>query len=219
MIYTVICKYESRDCSIWQSLSGIPENIASHIKNGRSEKTRKERALVYSALSVALKELFLIDSFTLLHTKDGKPYLECENKNPPRINISHSHSVAAVSLSDEGEVGVDIERRGDGERIKRLCERFFPGAKLENSDLNIRYLLFSLSDGCAHSLTELDEQSFMAEELDVSLWTCCEAIMKCDGRGFGAAGKISKLVSTHKTETKTIKIDEEIFSVSTAKEK
>ena len=219
MIYTVICKYKKRDCLIWQSLSGIPEDIASLVKVGKSEKTRKERTLAYSALFFALKELFFVDSYSLLHTKDGKPYIECEKNNPPKINISHSNSIAAVTLSDEGEVGVDIEVCEDGGRIKRLCERFFPDARLENSGLNIRYLIFTLDDGGAYSLTALDEGILRKPDSSSSLWTHCEAIIKCDGRGFGAAGEIGKLSTSHAVETRMLEIDGEIFSISTAKEK
>ncbi len=219
MIYTVICRYEKGDCPSWQSLSDIPDAIASFIKTKRSEKTKKERVLAYTALCVALRELFLIDSFTLLHTKDGKPYIECEKNNPPKINISHSNNIAAVTLSDEGDVGVDIEICGDGENVKRLCERFFPEARLEKSNLNIKYLQFSLEECGKYLLSAFEDGYFGDGASDVSLWTYCEAIMKCDGRGFGAAGEISTLSHTYSVETRLVEIEGKKFSISTAKEK
>ena len=59
----------------------------------------------------------------LSRTESGKPYFLNSNL---KFNLSHSGGVVACALSDEGEVGIDIEcaEKSDGQAIK-IAKRFF----------------------------------------------------------------------------------------------
>lgn len=53
----------------------------------------------------------------IVHNKDGKPFIAGYN-----ISITHTRGWAAVMVSDNYEVGVDIEFRS--ERVNRIASRF-----------------------------------------------------------------------------------------------
>ncbi len=59
----------------------------------------------------------------LIREEYGKPYLDGVAW---QFSISHSHGHVAVAISDEGAVGIDIERSDiSSERAQRLAERYF----------------------------------------------------------------------------------------------
>lgn len=62
------------------------------------------------------------------HQESGKPFVLVTTEEGPqalhdwRISVSHTHGYAAVLLSDEEQVGLDIERRTD--RVAGIASRF-----------------------------------------------------------------------------------------------
>ena len=114
------------------------------------------------------------------------------------ISISHSDGVIAVSLSDEGEVGVDIQSEIPSDKANRLDKRFFTSVQPSTSELGIEYYLCKISENDAKfekiSLTEPNITDF------ISKWTFCEAIMKLYGRGFGDLSRLPDLVGISSTE-------------------
>ena len=93
-------------------------------------------------------------SYTIGHEPSGKPFLKSplgsaaspveefsnlrsalplgSSKNS-QISISHTRGYAALILSDDSEVGVDIEYRSD--RVERIASRFIrPDEKAETTD-------------------------------------------------------------------------------------
>ena len=59
----------------------------------------------------------------LRRAESGKPYLE---NSSLYFSISHSHKLVVCALSDEGELGVDVETSAiDDEKAVKLSERFF----------------------------------------------------------------------------------------------
>ena len=54
---------------------------------------------------------------------DGKPYFK---NSDIRFNVSHSHGYAACAVSDEGDVGIDIEASTvSPERAQKIADRYF----------------------------------------------------------------------------------------------
>ena len=210
MIYTVISDInnfksaresaQKRDChNQWQPLTLIPKDVISYIENSKNDEVRLERYTAYSTLFFALFELYGKKDLTLCRTDSGKPYLiENGNASKIQISISHSDGLVAVALSDEGDIGVDIQSEIDKSRAERLEKRFF-------TDINIKEEIFS------HKLFMLSftEENVKLEEFKnakakfdgfTAKWAYCESIMKCDGGGFGSLDKIPNL----KEKTKTI---------------
>ncbi|MBR5144420.1 MAG: hypothetical protein IKW53_05160 [Clostridia bacterium] len=116
------------------------------------------------------------------------------------INLSHSDGVVAICISDEGEVGIDIQSEIAPDRAKRLEKRFFDGLSVEKQDLDIAYF---------YCLIEDDEAIF--ERIDLSnpknedftlKWSCAESVLKLIGSGFSDAGRVIELSKDCKTEVK-----------------
>ena len=209
MIYTVISDInnfksaresaQKRDChNQWQPLTLIPKDVISYIENSKNDEVRLERFTAYSTLFFALFELYGKKDLTLCRTDSGKPYLiENGNASKIQISISHSDGLVAVAISDEGDIGVDIQSEIDKSRAERLEKRFF-------TDINIKeeifpHKLFMLS--FTEENVKLEEFKNVEAKLDgfTAKWAYCESIMKCDGGGFGSLDKIPNLQEKTKT--------------------
>lgn len=151
--------------------------------------------LLYTALCY-LKNRGEIDNVGALKKGEhGKPYLD---GGDAKISISHSDGGVALAISKDHEIGVDIENEIGPERAERLEKRFFREEKLfenalENATLpkkiggeNVKS--YSLEKGGLVSIKLLPTDGSFT-----SKWTVCEAIMKCDGRGFSALHDIGTL--------------------------
>lgn len=79
----------------------------------RSEKRLKEELCVYALLSAMTGN----DQLVIGHESSGKPLLEGWS-----ISISHTRGWVAVILSDDYQVGIDIEYSSD--RVSKVVERF-----------------------------------------------------------------------------------------------
>lgn len=99
------------------------------------------------------------DQLRFLKRENGKPYLE---SGYLFFNVSHSRGWAAIAISREGEVGVDLEESSKILSFPDLASQFFSRAEGE--------MLFSLSE---------DKQ----RELFYRLWTRKEAFLKAKGTG------------------------------------
>lgn len=109
------------------------------------------RHLLSSVLQVAPEQINIrVDA-------KGKPQLEHAGYH---FNISHSGSLLALAVSNQGSVGIDIEgRQLSSVQIQRLAKRYF----------------------------NADEQAWLAQHSSVShflqLWTIKEAVVKAAGTG------------------------------------
>lgn len=76
-------------------------------------------------------------SYTIDHEPSGKPFLTSHHSphtTPlPHISISHTRGFVTILLSDDSQVGVDIEYRSD--RVERIARRFIhPDEKADTID-------------------------------------------------------------------------------------
>ena len=223
MIYTVISTLkenridkDKRDCRIIrQPLSLLSEDIKKYIQLGKSEMHKAERKLAYTTMLCALKVFYSIDFPRIEKNEYGKPYLADSNI---RISLSHSNGVVAVCISDEGEVGVDLQTQIEPERAERLKERFFTSLQVKNESISTEYYYCDLSgeDAEIYSITLPD---FQPCEADFSArWVSAESIMKLIGRGFADADKTGTLAEICRTEIKTVDLGEKYYlAVSVAR--
>ena len=104
---------------------------ASQLSNSRERKVSKYSLLedrqrmiaAWLLLENSALSLFNIEtkSLELLHLDNGKPYFK---GFPFHFNISHSHNVVVVALSEQ-EIGVDVEMIDCNKELKeRLLSRF-----------------------------------------------------------------------------------------------
>ena len=76
-------------------------------------------------------------SYTIDHEPSGKPFLtshlSLQTTPPPHLSISHTRGFVAMLLSDDCQVGIDIEYRSD--RVERIAQRFIhPDERAETVD-------------------------------------------------------------------------------------
>lgn len=130
--------------------------------------TRRDAARRWAAGRVGLRmilgEAVGIDPIDLVLSRGahGKPALV---DSALRFNKSDSGDLAAVALSADREVGLDIEQHRYVTRADRIAQRFF-------------------SDAERQELQGLAEPESRQAFFDC--WTVKEAVLKCDGGGLGA---------------------------------
>ena len=174
------------------------ESLSDYVSSSGKKNLEERLAtaiLLYTALCY-LKNRGEIENVGVLKKGEhGKPYLE---GGDAKISISHSDGGVALAVSKDREIGVDMENEIDPERAKRLEKRFFregnfsenalendsPSEKISGENVKA----YSLKNGEFVSINLLPTDGSFT-----SKWTVCEAIMKCDGRGFSAIHDISTL--------------------------
>jgi phosphopantetheinyl transferase len=220
MIYTVISSLkenridkDKRDCRIIrQPLSLLQGELSEYVESAKNETVRAERCLAYTTLLCALKSFYNLENVRIVRNEYGKPYIaDCGLY----FNISHSDGSIAVCISDEGEVGVDIQSEIDPERAKRLEGRFFTDLSVKSEDVDIKYYFFDItSDEAKFSKITLST----ATECFTAKWSYAESLMKLYGTGFGDVGNISELSNNARSTVKNVNLNHNYFlSVSIKK--
>ena len=137
---------------------------------------------------------------------------QAENKEKIHISISHSDGAVAVSISDEGEIGVDIQSKISPEKANRLSDRFFGDVEALDEDLNVKYYYGDIEDAMAIftkiNLDDADRQDYTTK------WAYSESVMKLYGRGFGDLSIMRILANDSKSENKSFKDHEWVISTS-----
>jgi 4'-phosphopantetheinyl transferase len=96
---------------------------------------------------------------TRLH---GKPYIDPQDR--PSFNLSHSEGLGLLAIAQTAAVGADIEHIRPSPDLAEIAETTFSSAE-------------------AAALARLPDNR--RTEAFFAFWTRKEAVMKCDGRGFG----------------------------------
>jgi hypothetical protein len=220
MIYTVIAtlgknriENKNRDCRIIrQPLSLLQGELSEYVESAKNETVRAERCLAYTTLLCALKSFYNLENVRIVRNEYGKPYIaDCGLY----FNISHSDGSIAVCISDEGEVGVDIQSEIDPDRAKRLGDRFFTDLSVKSEDIDIKYYFLDITSDKA-KFSEITLST--ATECFTAKWAYAESLMKLYGRGFGDVGNISELSNNARSTVKNVILNRNYFlSVSIKK--
>ena len=214
MIYTIICDTKNRDfshlikedCRVErQSIPDFSEEISEYIDRAKNDTIREERYAAYSTLLYSLKCLYGVENPVIAREKDGKPRLISHDIF---FNISHSDGLVAVSLSDKLDVGVDLQSEISPEIEERLSARFLSGFSPLPCPLEIEYLYLENGRFFTLDLPMAEGDKFTER------WTTFESVLKLTGDGFGAASDIEKIGQNVKTDTRVIKLDNILFSLS-----
>ena len=147
-----------------------------------------------STLLFSLKEFFANTDPKLERNKNGKPYIKDSNIY---ISLSHSDDICAVALSDEGEIGVDIQCYVDEAKAERLTKRFLSEIKPRQDEMNIKCLYMTLTEKTALfgeiCLNKDNETDFLTK------WVYLESVIKAYGLSFSDISKITELKENTKT--------------------
>ena len=221
MIYTVIAtlsenriETKSRDCRIIrQPLSLLPAEISKYIEKTKNLSVKAERSLAYTTLLCALRVFYSIDGAHIERNEYGKPYLADSDIH---ISLSHSDGSVAVCLSDEGEVGIDIQAEIDESRAERLKNRFFTDLAVKNDNLNVEYYFCKISDD--EAIIESIDRPKTADGRFTAKWAYAETLMKLLGRGFSDVTALPALAKNARVEIVDITLDKKyVIAVSAEK--
>lgn len=221
MIYTVIAtlsenriETKSRDCRIIrQPLSLLPAEISKYIEKTKNLSVKAERSLAYTTLFCALRVFYSIDGAHIERNEYGKPYLADSDIH---ISLSHSDGSVAVCLSDEGEVGIDIQAEIDESRAERLKNRFFTDLAVKNDNPNVEYYFCKISDD--EAIIESIDRPKTADGSFTAKWAYAETLMKLHGRGFSDVTAIPALAKNARVEIVDITLDKKyVIAVSAEK--
>ncbi len=221
MIYTVIAtlsenriETKSRDCRIIrQPLSLLRAEISKYIENTKNLSVKAERRLAYTTLLCALRAFYSIDGAHIERNEYGKPYIADGNIH---ISLSHSDGSVAVCLSDEGEVGIDIQAEIDESRAERLKNRFFTDLAVKNDNPNVEYYFCKISDD--EAIIESIDRPKTADGSFTAKWAYAEALMKLYGRGFSDVTALPALAKNARVEIVDITLDKK-YVLAISKEK
>ncbi len=176
----------------------LPDRIKEYIEKTKNEKKRAERSLAYTTLLYSLESFFSVKDPVIERNQNGKPDLSsCDI----HISISHCDGVAAVAMSDEGDIGVDIQSGIDEDKAKRLGERFLSAISVKQDEVNIKYFSIDFTDkGACFNKIMLEND----DSIDfLSKWVYTESMIKAFGLSFSDISKINEI--SHSTDTKTVK--------------
>ena len=200
MIYLIIADSNNLkgDChSTWQPHNLLSTDLKEYINKGKNESVKAERTLAYSTLLLSLEKFFSVKNPTIIRNENGKPYVK---DGSVFISISHCDGVAAVALSDEEEIGVDIQSMPDEEKAERLSKRFLSETLIRQDKAEIKYFTLSLIDG----EYRFNEISLMLESENnfLSKWVYSESVIKAFGTSFADISNITEL--SEKTATRIV---------------
>ena len=133
----------------------------------------------------------------ILRDENGRPYFSGTDID---FNISHDGNMAALVISDEGRVGIDIQcvsqkvSAGLKEKISKLFEdKILSDITLGSDSLSGKAWLMNYSDD--EGIFDIDDTGRFTSDIRdfFSLWTAYEAISKADGRGISLFSEIDFL--------------------------
>jgi phosphopantetheinyl transferase len=198
MIYLIIADSNNSkgDChSVWQPHNHLPDAVQEYIDKTNNESVKAERTLAYSTLILSLEKFFSIKNPTIVRNENGKPYIK---DNEAFISLSHCDGVAAIALSDEGEIGVDIQSPPEERKAEHLSKRFLSETLVRQDKTKIKYVLLSLIDG-EYGFNEISLTPEMENDF-LSKWVYSESVIKAFGRTFSDISKITALSENTATQ-------------------
>ena len=235
MIYTVIVDFRRIEYlfkengpvatdGVQKVFAHFPKEIIEKIESTGSSVLAYQRTGAYIALYNTLRHFLEKDEIILSKRECGKPCLLNKTRDAEinaKISLSHCDTLAAVTISDEGEVGVDIEEKIKKAREDRLKKRFFVGDCGASEEICPIYLLATLTESLTSIFAEIPSEKLpVAQTEEFSRkWTLCEAAMKCDGRGFEAMGEIENILLNSCADSRSFKYRGKEYFISTVKEK
>lgn len=128
-------------------------------------------------LKIVLSELLKLPAKDILFTKGalGKPMLANPEASslPLDFNISHKTSISLIGLTNQGQIGVDVEELEGTAKAMRIAERYFHAQELE-----------WIQQGKTQETQESGGLSLsMQNKRFYQIWSMKEAIIKTVGGG------------------------------------
>lgn len=192
----------------------------------RSPERRIESEAGYILLCCVMRRLGYPELPRVLRQDGGKPYFEgC----PISFSLSHRPGAAVIAISDEGEVGADVEWMRDRCRIERVAERALFGLeRIETKNLACELMLCVVNE-CGEvefleDVAEYENYGLHIKQKSVADtpylgWTLLEAALKVGGGGFADYGQRAKIISSVAASYYEVSSSGEQYAVTVAARK
>ena len=204
---------KQRDCRVLrQPLTDLPQNIKEYAESAKNESVKEERNLAYTTLLCSLKAFFEINDPVIERDVDGKPYLKQEGEKRVYFNISHSDGAVVVALSDEGEIGVDIQSQVDEKKAEKLEKRYLSDLIYVNDRFVDNILFCEMVDECIYFIKS--ESGSLTTDSFSEKWSVLESLLKLFGKGFGGLSLLSDISKTAKTQVQSINLNNKNYSLA-----
>lgn len=198
--------FDVEKCIIEKTPDGKPYVTVKSVITDENKKYQKNEDLTCEIYSHQ-KNVVSSSNFNVIGDKDQK-------HKKLFISISHSDGAVAVSMSDEGEIGVDIQREISDEIAEKLNKRFIRNLNTSVTSFNANYYYCKIDDNEAQ-IIRIDLSDAEAYEF-TSKWSLSEATLKLHGRGFGDLSRLDDLITISKTEIKKMNNGSFSFIVATS---
>lgn len=218
MIYTVIYDPEKKDNNIEikkdcrvlrQSILPLPEDIKEYINKAKNPCVRAEREAAYTSLLCSLKVFFSVEDPIIVREKSGRPII---TSHDIYFSISHCDGLVAISISNEGEIGLDIQSMIEERKEKAIEERYLKGFVPSNKRIDtIFYLCNQKDDFIEFTEITLPYQNNLKI---TDKWVALESILKLSSKGFGNLSNISALSQESTTDIRFFEINKTLYSLA-----
>lgn len=209
---------KSRDGEIEKSLGAAGGEA---LREGRFT----ESAAAYILLLSVWERLFGKEKMpAVLRGEAGKPYFD--GADAPHFNLSHRAGLALLVISDEGEVGCDVEWMDDARltSVARLVERLSLGGGAENGlDIGITTARLNIHGGLEilGEYASIDNDNLHIKEktglpTPWLAWCRLEAVLKLSGEGFGNLSKREELFASARVTSAAVFAFGEKIAISVA---
>lgn len=116
------------DCIDDDIINYLPSNVKLHLLK-RNDKARRESLMGYLLLTYAVSKYYGKLTILDLDYSNNKPFIINSNL---KFNLSHSNNTVALAISDEYNIGIDIERIRPLDM--RLARRIANDIEIKNID-------------------------------------------------------------------------------------
>jgi len=203
-------KSEITDTELDSLCTSLPKGLCEKQKSASSEALKRDRALAYIALMYAIYEAGIDpDCASVDFLEQGKPVLRDTDY---KISISHAGGVGIAAISLECDLGIDIELIDEktAATLNKVCGRFIPsfyphpnpltdyiydGEPMNTPEFEVKFyeLIPRRYEGKPYLEKSTVHCHTGIEGTKAEKWTCAEALLKLDGRGFAALPHLSTI--------------------------
>ncbi len=190
--------------------AALPEALSARCEAANAKELRHDRILAYTALMYALYEAgHDPDNIGFSFSELGKPSIPNSDYN---VSMSHAGGIGIAAISGDLDLGIDIELLDEktATTLQRVCKRFVPDFYPEPSSLadcifddepsftpDLEVKLCELIPKRQEGRLYLEKSTARCctglESSKAEKWTCAEALLKLDGRGFTALPQLAAI--------------------------
>ncbi len=203
------------------AFDALPCPVKEKIAKTAEKKTKAERIYTYSFLFERLANTefsFKKIDKSLEFTEKGKPYIK---NGSIYISVSHSDGIAAVALSYDKAIGVDVEKidLSKKEKLKKIIDRFCPDLKIIYNENIVISQAFSAKKNGFIDCGKPKSETVSEENESFAKWTALESALKCHGGGFSALCEKNTILNLVTISSGVISIDKENYAISVSEAK